>query len=47
MFDDFDLAVYIVLPSFRIGLLGFACSPAIREDNIEGGDEGSGNYCTC
>ncbi|KAF9443507.1 alpha/beta-hydrolase [Macrolepiota fuliginosa MF-IS2] len=34
----------LVTLNFRIGLLGFACSPAIREDNIATGEDGTGNY---
>ena len=30
--------------SFRLGLLGFAASPALLEDNKAAGDEGVGNY---
>ncbi|XP_006463977.1 hypothetical protein AGABI2DRAFT_194604 [Agaricus bisporus var. bisporus H97] len=30
--------------NFRIGLLGFACCPAIFEDNKSAGDIGAGNY---
>ena len=33
-----------LLHSFRLGLLGFAFSSVIREDNLAGGDDGSGNY---
>ncbi|KAG7097639.1 hypothetical protein E1B28_004971 [Marasmius oreades] len=30
--------------NFRLGLFGFAASPALREDNKSSGDEGVGNY---
>lgn len=30
--------------SYRLGLLGFASSPAIRDDNRAAGEEGVGNY---
>ena len=33
--------------SFRLGLLGFAASAALREDNAAAGDEGVGNYGMC
>ncbi|RPD56912.1 carboxylesterase [Lentinus tigrinus ALCF2SS1-7] len=36
--------VVIVSINFRLGLLGFAASPALREDNKAAGDEGVGNY---
>lgn len=32
------------LSSFRLGLLGFATNPIIRDDNILAGEEGTGNY---
>ncbi|KZT10231.1 carboxylesterase [Laetiporus sulphureus 93-53] len=36
----------VIMVSFiyRLGLLGFAASPALREDNKAAGDEGVGNY---
>ncbi|KAI0674604.1 carboxylesterase [Trametes maxima] len=36
--------VIIVSINFRIGLLGFAASQALRDDNKAAGDEGVGNY---
>ncbi|TCD65765.1 hypothetical protein EIP91_002250 [Steccherinum ochraceum] len=36
--------VVLVTVNFRLGFLGFASSPAIREDNKLAGDEGVGNY---
>ncbi|KAI0360388.1 carboxylesterase [Trametes cingulata] len=36
--------VVIVSINFRLGLLGFAASPALRDDNHAAGDEGVGNY---
>ncbi|KAF8156994.1 Alpha/Beta hydrolase protein [Crassisporium funariophilum] len=34
----------LVTCNFRIGLLGFATSPIIRDDNKAAGEEGTGNY---
>jgi hypothetical protein len=34
------------LSSFRLGLLGFATNPIIRDDNKLAGEEGTGNYGT-
>ncbi|KAH9849061.1 carboxylesterase [Lenzites betulinus] len=39
-----DTPVIIVSLNFRLGLLGFAASPALRDDNKAAGDEGVGNY---
>ena len=36
----------VTLHSYRLGLLGFAASLALREDNKAAGDEGVGNYGT-
>ncbi|TFK20655.1 alpha/beta-hydrolase [Coprinopsis marcescibilis] len=36
--------VIMVTFNFRVGLLGFAASPMIREDNKLAGEEGTGNY---
>ncbi|KAH9917293.1 carboxylesterase [Fomitopsis serialis] len=36
--------VIMVTFNYRLGLLGFAASPALREDNKAAGDEGVGNY---
>ncbi|KAF9260554.1 alpha/beta-hydrolase [Marasmius fiardii PR-910] len=36
--------IIMVTFNFRLGLFGFAASPAIREDNKASGDEGVGNY---
>ena len=36
--------VIVVTFNYRIGLLGFAASNALREDNASVGDEGVGNY---
>ncbi|KAJ8087377.1 hypothetical protein PM082_006207 [Marasmius tenuissimus] len=36
--------VIMVTFNFRLGLFGFAASPAIREDNKAAGEEGVGNY---
>ncbi|TBU29371.1 carboxylesterase [Dichomitus squalens] len=36
--------VVVVSINFRLGLLGFAASAALREDNVAAGDEGVGNY---
>ncbi|KAI0747095.1 carboxylesterase [Daedaleopsis nitida] len=36
--------VVVVSINFRLGLLAFAASPALREDNKAAGDEGVGNY---
>ncbi|RDX46108.1 carboxylesterase [Lentinus brumalis] len=36
--------VIVVSINFRLGLLGFAASPALRDDNKAAGDEGVGNY---
>lgn len=41
---EFGKPVIIVNLNFRLGLLGFACSPAILEDNKAAGEEGTGNY---
>ncbi|KAF5351202.1 hypothetical protein D9756_008368 [Leucocoprinus leucothites] len=41
---EFGKPIILVSLNFRIGLLGFACSPAIREDNVTNGDDGCGNY---
>lgn len=38
------LVVNFELPSFRLGLLGFATNPVIRDDNKLAGEEGTGNY---
>jgi len=38
------LVVNFGLSSFRLGLLGFAANPMIREDNKLSGEEGTGNY---
>ncbi|KAL1941899.1 hypothetical protein VTO73DRAFT_6899 [Trametes versicolor] len=38
------LPVVIVSINYRLGLLGFAASPALRDDNKSAGDEGVGNY---
>lgn len=39
-----SLVADVSLDSFRLGLLGFACSPAIRDDNQAVGEDGTGNY---
>ncbi|KAG2003332.1 carotenoid ester lipase [Coprinopsis cinerea AmutBmut pab1-1] len=36
--------VIVVTFNYRIGLLGFAASPMLQEDNKLSGDEGTGNY---
>ncbi|CDO71182.1 hypothetical protein BN946_scf184845.g52 [Trametes cinnabarina] len=36
--------VVIVSINYRLGLFGFAASPALRDDNKAAGDEGVGNY---
>ncbi|KAJ3547176.1 hypothetical protein NMY22_g1754 [Coprinellus aureogranulatus] len=36
--------IILVTFNFRIGFLGSAASPMIREDNIAAGDKGTGNY---
>ncbi|KAF8970161.1 Alpha/Beta hydrolase protein [Flammula alnicola] len=36
--------VIVVTFNFRIGLLGFATNPLIRDDNKAAGEEGTGNY---
>ncbi|KAL0578116.1 hypothetical protein V5O48_003859 [Marasmius crinis-equi] len=36
--------IIMVTFNFRLGLFGFAASPAIREDNKVAGDDGVGNY---
>ncbi|CAA7268349.1 unnamed protein product [Cyclocybe aegerita] len=36
--------VIFVTFNYRIGILGFAASPIIREDNRAAGEEGTGNY---
>ncbi|OBZ77890.1 Lipase 3 [Grifola frondosa] len=36
--------VVMVSFNYRLGLLGFAASPALRDDNKAAGDEGVGNY---
>ncbi|KAI0341437.1 carboxylesterase [Trametopsis cervina] len=36
--------VVLVTINYRLGMLGFAASPALREDNHHAGDEGVGNY---
>jgi len=38
------LVVNFGLSSFRLGLLGFAANPMIRDDNKLSGEEGTGNY---
>ena len=38
------LVVNLALSSFRLGLLGFATNPKIRDDNKLAGEEGTGNY---
>ncbi|KAI0634773.1 carboxylesterase [Trametes polyzona] len=38
------MPVVIVSINYRLGLLGFAASPALRDDNKAAGDEGVGNY---
>ena len=38
------LVVNPELSSFRLGLLGFATNPVIRDDNKLAGEEGTGNY---
>jgi hypothetical protein len=38
------LVVNFELSSFRLGLLGFATNPVIRDDNKLAGEEGTGNY---
>ncbi|KAI0824855.1 carboxylesterase [Trametes gibbosa] len=39
-----NMPTIIVSINFRLGLLGFAASPALRDDNKAAGDEGVGNY---
>ncbi|PIL27775.1 hypothetical protein GSI_10928 [Ganoderma sinense ZZ0214-1] len=41
---QFGKPVVVVSINFRLGLLGFAASPALHEDNAAAGDEGVGNY---
>ncbi|KAF6747191.1 EstA protein [Ephemerocybe angulata] len=36
--------VILITFNFRIGFLGFAANPMIRDDNKEAGEEGTGNY---
>ncbi|KAI0070994.1 carboxylesterase [Panus rudis PR-1116 ss-1] len=36
--------VILVTINYRLGLLGFACSAPLREDNESSGDQGVGNY---
>ncbi|KAH9941090.1 carboxylesterase [Epithele typhae] len=41
---QFGKPVVVVSINFRLGLLGFAASPALLADNQAAGDEGVGNY---
>lgn len=42
----FPAGIHVILRSYRLGLLGFAASLALRDDNKAAGDEGVGNYGT-
>lgn len=41
------IMLLLCIGSYRLGLLGFASSPLLRDDNRAAGEEGVGNYGTC